>query len=104
MVQPSFPTLFGRPEVLPVGFNEQVFAQIAPFQSIIIPFDEFFEQLVLLVHPFLILVVFLQQIFGLINEQVLGLIGKKRGEKFPIIIRVIIGLNRTESTNSCISI
>ena len=68
VVEPPFPALLRRPEVLPVRLDEEILAQIAPLQPIIVPLHQFFEELVLLVHPLLVLIVLLQQIFGLIDE------------------------------------
>lgn len=51
MVKPSLPTLFGRPQELPIRGHEETFGNVTPF-NFYDPADDFPQHRVLLLGPF----------------------------------------------------
>ena len=104
MVEPPLAALLRRPEEPLTGLYEEDLAQVAPLESIVVPFDQLLEQLVLLMDPFLILVVLLQQVLSLVYEQLLQLPWKDLFKQRPIVGRIVLCLNSRKRTRSWMSI
>ena len=66
MIEPSFPTLFGSPEIFFIRFDVKSLSEVTPPQSVFVPLDKFLEKLVFLVNPFLVLIMILKKVAGLI--------------------------------------
>jgi hypothetical protein len=93
VVEPPLPTLLGRPEETAIGLNKQGLAQVTPLQPVVVPLDQLLEKLVLLMDPFLILVVLLQEVLPLVYEQLPRLAREDLGEEPPVVGRSLFGLN-----------
>jgi hypothetical protein len=104
VVEPPLPALLGSAEEPAVGVDEERLSEIAPLEAEVVPAHQRFEEFVLLVDPFLVLVVFLQQVLPLVYEELLRLRGEELGEERPVVAGAVFGLSKEGGTRSWMSI